>query len=608
MPKSAKRGDLADPLHGKPRPNGPRGPAFCSAESLEAEGVLAGTLASWRRTRYKMRGGPLGKHEMRARFVCFTVYGLACSCASAEPPAGGSRSVMSTVGAQQPSQPAIEAQSSSEVQSGEPAEPGATPGSEAPPLPALAEPSVDPLAPAAGGAPGAAPLPPGVVVPSDAPTLVVSLTFDDTFAPQLEAATMLEARGLRGTFYVNSPRLHDGSANGASSLYMSVQSALELQARGHEIGGHTLSHPLLSTLPESERIREIAGDRAQLLGLGLAARSVAYPSGDAETASDPALGRSVLDVARTSGYSSGRDTNGFSLNNCNARPEPLPPLDAFRVRSIRSVNDAPEGPGGELLPPDTSDTLLGWMDHAMSCGGGWLPLIFHHLRTDCAAPDAPGSFCFSFAELERLTAALAAGARCPSTDSASCYRISVQTVSGALGATDLPAALPVFGLRNASLERTLASGSTECVQATQGTGGTATLGRSTLARTGTASERMEIVGPFVAAAEIRVSRDFGACSPFASAGQAYDLGVHYLAETGTTPTLRFVTYRLTSDYVWQLWATSEPFVALTPGEWVRQAFRTAPAPVGTIAFSFGLRLESEGAVHVDDFDGAPVAP
>lgn len=452
------------------------------------------------------------------------------------------------------------------------------------------------------------PGPPALEAPGDAPTLVVSLTFDDTFAPQLDAAAILEAHGLRGTFYVNSPRLHDGNANGPASQYMSVQGALDLQARGHELGGHTLSHPLLSTLPEAERVREIAGDRAQLLALGVQARSFAYPSGDAETVSDPALGRSVLDVARTSGYSSGRDTNGFSLDHCNARPESLPPLDAFRVRSIRSVNDTPEGPAGEPLAPDTSDTLLGWMDHAMSCGGGWLPLIFHHLRSDCAGPDAPGSYCFSFAELERLSAALAAGARCPSADSASCYRISVQPVSAALGATALAPALEVFALRNASLERTLAAGSTECVQATQGTGGTALLSRSTLARTGSASERMAIAGPFAAAAEIRISRDFGACAPFASEGRAYDLGLHYRAEPGTTPTLRFVTYRLTSDYVWQLWTTSEPFAAVAPGEWVRHSVRTERVPAGTIAISFGLRLESSGAVNVDDLEGALAAP
>jgi peptidoglycan/xylan/chitin deacetylase (PgdA/CDA1 family) len=246
----------------------------------------------------------------------------------------------------------------------------AAPDTEAPAVVDLVQPSAAPdagvpLVPPAAAL-GAGP----VLLPDDAPTLAVSLTFDDTFAPQLDAAATLEAHGLHGTFYVNSPRLYDGSANGAASLYMSVEDALALQARGHEIGGHTLSHPQLTTLPESERVREILVDRAQLLALGFAAHSFAYPDGDAEGDSDPALGRSVLDVARSSGYSSARDTNGVSLANCTAGSETLPPLDAYRLRSIRSVNDHPPvAEGAPPLPPDTADTLLSWMDHVVSCGG-----------------------------------------------------------------------------------------------------------------------------------------------------------------------------------------------------------------------------------------------
>jgi hypothetical protein len=137
--------------------------------------------------------------------------------------------------------------------------------------------------------------------------------------------------------------------------------------------------------------------------------------------------------------------------------------------------------------------------------------------------------------------------------------------------------------------------------------GTATFARSTVARTGVASERLEIGAPFVAPAEIRIARDFGACSPFASAGRAYALSLHYRADPAPVPpTLRFVTYRLTSDYAWELWTTTEPFAAATPGEWVRLSFTTEPVPVDTIAFSFGVRQESVGAINVDDFDGVPL--
>ncbi|HEX2675298.1 MAG TPA: hypothetical protein VHM19_01630, partial [Polyangiales bacterium] len=118
-------------------------------------------------------------------------------------------------------------------------------------------------------------------------------------------------------------------------------------------------------------------------------------------------------------------------------------------------------------------------------------------------------------------------------------------------------------------------------------------------------ERMEIPEPFVAPAEIRVSRDFGACAPFARSGLSYDLALYYRAEPNTNPLLRMVSYRLTSDFTWEAWTRGEAFAAASPGEWVRQTLRTEPVPEDTIAFSFGLRLESAGAVNVDDFEGAP---
>jgi hypothetical protein len=351
----------------------------------------------------------------------------------------------------------------------------------------------------------------------------------------------------------------------------------------------------------------VLSDRARLVELGFAARSFAYPFGDVER-DEPGLGSSVLELLRSSGYASARDTSGLDPSECRADAESLPPRDAFRLRSVRSVNDAPPVAAGEPpLPPDSAETLLGWMDHAASCGGGWLPLIFHHLREACAAPDAPGSYCFEFSELERLATSLASGVRCPGDGQ--CYRIAVQTVSGALGERELTAPRAVFGLRNPSFERTLASGGSECAQDTQGSGGTASLGRSTsLAHTGLVSERMEIPEPFVAPAEIRVSRDFGACAPFAREGQVYDLALHYRAEPGSSPKLRLLSYRLASDFTWQSWTRSASFTAQAPGEWVRQSLRTEPVPAGTIAFSFGLRLESAGAVNVDDFEATPAAP
>jgi hypothetical protein len=438
------------------------------------------------------------------------------------------------------------------------------------------------------------------------PELLVSLTFDDTWKPQREAASILEAHGLSGTFYMNSPRLHEGTARPTVSNYMSITDALALQERGHEIGGHTLSHLPLASLPDAEQEREVDNDRRQLSRLGFEVRSLAYPDGDVENDSQPSEGRALPDIVREAGYSSARDTSGLGLNGCRPGAESLPPAEPYRVRSIRSISNVPPVRAGQAaLPPDDAATLLGWMDNAASCGGGWLPLVFHHFREDCSAADAPARYCFQFSELDSLAAALAAGERCHDAEGQeACYRISVAPVSAALGVTELSPLPPeAFAARNSSLERTLASGNTECIQRTQATGGSISFARSTeLAHSGQASERMQILEPYVGPAEITIKRDYGACAIFAGENQPYQLSLYYRAEPdGPLPTLRFVVYRLTQGYVWQEWSIGRAAPARSPGRWVLRSFLTRPVPADTLALSFGLRQESAGAVQVDDF-------
>ena len=466
-------------------------------------------------------------------------------------------------------------------------------------------PPVAELLPPQASDPAATPAPAGAEapsVPSDAPTVTLSFTFDDTYGPQLEAAAILDAHGLRGTFYVNSPELHRASANPNGNGPLSIAEVLDMQARGHDIGGHTLGHLSLTDVPEGERIREVLGDRAELVRLGIEARSFAYPYGHVED-DDASLGLPVLEVLRNSGYTSARDTNGFDLEDCAPGPQGLPPADPFLLVSTRSVNEPPDG-AEQCLPADTAETLLGWADRAASCGGGWLPLVFHHLHADCSDPSAPESYCFDFGELDRLAAAVASGVRCP--DGGDCYRVQVATVAAAIGVTELAPAPEVPGLRNPSLERALDSGETECILRS-GASSSAVFSRSELANSGVASERLEIAPPFEAAAEIGVVRDFGACSIFATPGRSYELSLHYLADPDEErPTLRFVTYRLTADYDWVPWDSGPDFDARSPGEWVRLDFTTAAVPSDTIAISFGLRQESAGVINVDDLDSVPL--
>jgi peptidoglycan/xylan/chitin deacetylase (PgdA/CDA1 family) len=87
---------------------------------------------------------------------------------------------------------------------------------------------------------------------------IVSITFDDTIGNQYAAREVLGPRGMRATFYVDSPRL-------GRTGYLSLAQLAALQADGHEVGGHTLSHVDLTTLSPDQQRREICDDRAALL-------------------------------------------------------------------------------------------------------------------------------------------------------------------------------------------------------------------------------------------------------------------------------------------------------------------------------------------------------
>jgi hypothetical protein len=65
----------------------------------------------------------------------------------------------------------------------------------------------------------------------------VSLTFDDGLKSHLHSAIpLLERAGLRGTFYLN-PRGTEGAWLDNQDLWQ------QAQARGHEMGNHTIAHP-----------------------------------------------------------------------------------------------------------------------------------------------------------------------------------------------------------------------------------------------------------------------------------------------------------------------------------------------------------------------------
>ena len=134
----------------------------------------------------------------------------------------------------------------------------------------------------------------------------VHLTFDDGFESNHRIGTqLLPQMGIRATFFVIpgfvessglgnsqsfiSERLFPGEdypAETVSNLAMSWNQIRELVTCGHEIGSHTMTHPRLSELSDSEIIREFVDSKTKIADeTGKKPRQLAITFGDLKSIS-----------------------------------------------------------------------------------------------------------------------------------------------------------------------------------------------------------------------------------------------------------------------------------------------------------------------------------
>lgn len=124
---------------------------------------------------------------------------------------------------------------------------------------------------------------------------------------------------------ISAPDPHD--------LIMTSEQLRTLLAEGHEIGSHSLRHPILPRLPDDELAREFARSREILRACGHAVAGFCYPNGDFDDR--------VADAARKAGYAYALSTR----EGTNLRA-----AEAFRLARVFVHEERLTAPNGISSP------------------------------------------------------------------------------------------------------------------------------------------------------------------------------------------------------------------------------------------------------------------
>lgn len=183
----------------------------------------------------------------------------------------------------------------------------------------------------------------------------VSISFDDIWLTAADwGAKELEKRNWRGSFYVTAR-----FAQRPAAVYADPEHLQRLLQAGHEIGSHSATHPLLSSLRSSDIIHELHNSQKYLQDIGLGeVQGLAYPFGDFSEAVETEAFRFYKYVR----------TSLAGLNDRQTNP--------YRLKIL-------------AITRDTSDAELErWIDDAISTST-WLILLFHDLN------DSPTDFTYT---------------------------------------------------------------------------------------------------------------------------------------------------------------------------------------------------------------------
>ncbi|HEV8462613.1 MAG TPA: chitobiase/beta-hexosaminidase C-terminal domain-containing protein [Gaiellaceae bacterium] len=389
---------------------------------------------------------------------------------------------------------------------------------------------------------------------------IVSITFDDGVADQTLSHPILKAKHMVATYYLNSARI------GGDPAYMTWNNVAQLSADGNEIAGHTSYHEDLTAIDPVEAQREICYDRVNLITHGYNVTDFAYPFGDNNA--------QVQGFVQQCGYATGRTVQDFPVAPFSGTNNPPNPY-ALQIGTASS----------------TIAALELAVTKAEQNGGGWVPLVFHHICNSCD-PDyiTQGDF-QTF--INWLAGEETAG------------RVATQTVQQFLGGTFNPAVagppLPpavngANGLKNSSLELDVNGDQTpDCWNFDDFGNNTFKWTRTSDAHSGSFGENLVVTNYVDGDNKLDGVTDLGFCEPTVTPGHQYLITEWYKS---STPTYFTVFNRADTSYQQNFWTSSPNFPAAST--WTKASWVTPVIPAGTNGISFGLTLGGNGSLTVDD--------
>ena len=182
---------------------------------------------------------------------------------------------------------------------------------------------------------------------------MISLTFDDGSGGWFnDARVRLNAKGFKTTQYIPTLGL---TTNPPDSFMMTKAQISQAAGEGHEIGAHSVTHPDLTTVSDTQLKSEVVDSKATLeaiAGVGTVT-DFAYPYGTYDAR--------VIAALKAAGYTSGRSVE----EGYNSQLD-LSPYD------IRVQN---------MTPSVSLATFQGWIDYAKA-HNYWLVIVYHEVQPD----------------------------------------------------------------------------------------------------------------------------------------------------------------------------------------------------------------------------------